>query len=176
MTERRLIVRARQLRGIGLRLSGSYGFRLSRQLVGFAIAVTVTGYLGYVVVVHWSRFVHEARQVSALALALAALCFLGSTSVFALAWVRLVAGLSRQRAARPGLWQAFGVSWLVRYLPGKVFGPLSRVHRARQLGYSVRLLTGSIAYEFLLGLPATAVLAPCWSWSQGCTPASSIWH
>ena len=86
----------------------------------------------------------------------------------ALLWTRLVGHLSRDVAVpdTPNLLRAFARSWLVRYLPGKVWSYGARVIHTDASVTPKRIVASSLADEFVLIVgTATALGLGLWAWA-----------
>ena len=121
------------------------------------LTLAAVGYAVSVLVAHQSDFLASLRQVRLDKVTLAALAFLASTWLIALAWIKLIKGLESDVKPTVGLWRLHARSWLARYIPGKVIAPITRIQGGCRLGYSMGPLLQSVVYESLAQIP-TAVL------------------
>jgi len=129
--------------------------RIARRFLAPILTAVAVGYVAWIVVSDSEEFIRAVKATSPMDIGLAALAFIGSNSLLALQWVKLLEGLDPEVKRRSGLWCVYGQSWLARYVPGRIAGPMTLVVGAQHLGYPPRLLVVSLGYQAALQVPTS---------------------
>lgn len=121
--------------------------RTAHRFLAPALAAVAAGYVVWILLSNAHEFMRALRATSRWRLGLAFLAFMGSDSLSALQWIKLLEGLGSEVKGRSGLWRVSGQARLARYVPGKVARPLTLLVGAQRLGYPTRLVMVSIGYQ-----------------------------